>query len=88
MEEALRQSETKFRTLYDSTNNGVILLDENSLFDCNTAAMELFGCATQENLCSHRPADLSPPKQPCGTDFHYAERPAYCQCDEDRLLPF
>ena len=67
-EEALRRSETKFRTLYDSTSDAVMLLDEKGFFDCNQATLAIFGCATREEFCSKHPADLSPPEQPCGTD--------------------
>jgi two-component system sensor histidine kinase/response regulator len=67
-EEALRRSEVKFRTLYDSTSDAVMLLDEKGFFDCNQAALEILGCASREELCSKHLADLSPPEQPCGTD--------------------
>lgn len=50
-EEALRESETKFRTLYESTSTAVILLDEQGIFDANSAALELFGCTHREELC-------------------------------------
>lgn len=67
-EEALRQSETKFSTLFNSTSDAVMLLDERGFFDCNRAALAAFGCATKEEFCSKHPADLSPPEQPCGTN--------------------
>ena len=67
-EEALRRSETKFRTLYDSTSDAVMLLDQKGFFDCNQAALAMFGCATREEFCSKHPADVSPPMQPDGTD--------------------
>ncbi len=66
-EESLQRSESKFRTLYDSTSDAVMLLDENGFFDCNQATLELFGCATLEEFCTKHPTDLSPPTQPCGT---------------------
>ncbi|MFO0732594.1 MAG: PAS domain S-box protein [Nitrospiraceae bacterium] len=67
-EESLRHSETKFRTLYDSSSDSVMLLDEYGFFDCNPATVAAFGCASREEFCSKHPADLSPPYQPCGTD--------------------
>ena len=67
-EEALRTSERKFRTLYDSTSDAVMLLDEKGFIDCNKATLAIFGCATQEEFCSKHPSDFSPPQQPCGTD--------------------
>jgi PAS domain S-box-containing protein len=67
-EEALRRSETKFRTLYDSTRDAVMLLDTKGFFDCNPAALTMFGCASREEFCSKHPADVSPLMQPDGTD--------------------
>ena len=67
-ENALLQSEMKFRTLYDSTGDAVMLLDERGFFDCNSATLKMFGCATREEFYLKHPADLSPPEQPCGTD--------------------
>jgi PAS domain S-box-containing protein len=66
--EALRRSETKFHTLYDSTRDAVMLLDEKGFFDCNPATLAMFGCATREEFCSKHPADVSPPTQPDGSD--------------------
>lgn len=67
-EDSLRRSETKFRTLYDSTSDAVMLLDEKGYFDCNQATLAIFGCGTREEFCSRHWGDLSPSKQPCGTD--------------------
>jgi PAS domain S-box-containing protein len=68
MAEALRRSEAKFRTLYDSTSDAVMLLDEKNFLDCNPASLAMFGCASREEFCSKHPADVSPPVQPDGTD--------------------
>ncbi len=65
---SLRLSETKFRTLYDSSPDAVMLLDEKGFSDCNPASLAIFGCASLEEFCAKHPVDLSPPKQPCGTD--------------------
>jgi PAS domain S-box-containing protein len=67
-EEDVRRSETKFRMLYNSTGDAIMLLGEKGFFDCNPAALAIFGCATREEFCSKHPGDLSPPLQPDGTD--------------------
>lgn len=64
----LLRSETKYRALYDSTTDAIMLLNEKGFFDCNHATLKLFGCAAREEFCSKHPADLSPQYQPCGTD--------------------
>ncbi|MDH4285856.1 MAG: PAS domain-containing protein, partial [Gallionella sp.] len=50
-EEALRRSETRFRTLYESTGDAVMLVGEQGFIDCNKAALAMFGCATKEEFC-------------------------------------
>ena len=67
-EEALKESETKLRALYESTSDAVMLLDEKGFSDCNQATLAMFGCTSKEEFCSKHPADLSPPEQPGGTD--------------------
>lgn len=67
-ESALRRSESKFRALYNSTSDAVMLLDDKGFFDCNDAALTMFGCATRQDFCSLHPADLSPREQPGGVD--------------------
>ncbi|MBL0038069.1 MAG: PAS domain S-box protein [Nitrosomonadales bacterium] len=66
-EEALYKSETKLRTLYDSTSDAVMLLDEKGFFDCNLATLQMFGCLSRQYFFQH-PASLSPEKQPGGLD--------------------
>ncbi len=68
MEETLKKSETKLRTLYESTSNAVMLLDQNGFFDCNLATLRMFGCKSREEFYSMTPADLSPETQPGGVD--------------------
>lgn len=63
-EEALKSSETKFRTLYESTGDAVMLLDEKGFFECNNATLSMFGFSTKEEFCTNHPAELSPPMQP------------------------
>jgi len=66
-EEKLRH-EMKFYMLFDSTSDAIMLLDEKGVFDCNNAALTLFGCPNKEEFCTKHPVDFSPPNQPCGMD--------------------
>jgi len=66
MEKQLRDSENKFRTLYNSTRDAVMILNKNGFFDCNPTTLEMFGFASREEFCSKHPGDLSPPRQPNG----------------------
>ena len=61
-------SESRFRTLFESSSDAIMLLDEKGFFDCNSATVRIFACEDKAQFCSKHPADLSPAKQPCGTD--------------------
>jgi len=61
-------SETKFKALFDSTNDAVMLIGETNFIEGNSAALKLFGCVTVEEFRRLSPADLSPLEQPCGTN--------------------
>jgi len=66
--ERLRTSEMKFRTLYDSSRDAILLAtSEEGFLSGNPAAIELFGCKDEEEFTSKTPADLSPERQPDGT---------------------
>jgi hypothetical protein len=64
----LARSEAKYYTLFDSKGDAVLMLDEKGFFDCNQAALEMFGLPSKEALSQYHPAQLSPPTQVCGTD--------------------
>ncbi len=68
-EDELRLSEAKFRTLYETTSAAVVLANEQGIFDCNSAAVELLGYSRQEISGKHA-SEISPPFQPNGQDSY------------------
>ncbi len=64
----LAESEAKFRTLFESSNDAVMLLGEEGFFDCNDATLRIYGCSTREEFIGKHPSELSPPVQSDGTD--------------------
>ena len=67
-DDALKVSEMKLRTLYESTSDAIMLLNDKRFLDCNKATLTLFGCTSKKEFCAKHPADLSPPVQPCDGD--------------------
>jgi PAS domain S-box-containing protein len=67
-EEALQKSEVRLRTLFDSTSDAVMLLDDYGFIDCNKAALKMFGYNTREEFCARRFIDITPDNQPGGAD--------------------
>lgn len=62
----LQQSENKYRTLFESSSDAIMLLDEYVFIDCNAATLKMFGCATRDEFLNCHPGELSPSTQPDG----------------------
>jgi PAS domain S-box-containing protein len=65
---ALADSEKRFRRLYETTGDAIMMLDESGFFACNPKALSMFRVATEEVFCSKHPVELSPARQPDGAD--------------------
>lgn len=65
---ALQEAEQRFQCLYRDSSDAIMLLDENSFFDCNEATLQVFQFEGYKEFCRKHPADLSPLKQPDGSD--------------------
>ncbi len=65
-EKALRESETRHRTLYESSTDAIMMLGREGFTDCNDATLKMFGVANREEFCALHPSDLSPRTQPDG----------------------
>ncbi|MCF0069020.1 PAS domain S-box protein [Dyadobacter sp. CY261] len=55
----IMNSEAKFRSLYDSTSDAVILFDHTGYLDCNGAALKMFGIDSVEMLLEMPMGELS-----------------------------
>ena len=64
-EQVLKESEEKFRSLFERSSDPMLLLDEKGFFDCNQAALKLLKAKSKEEVLVH-PVRLSPPTQPDG----------------------
>ena len=66
-EEVLERSEKKYKNLFESSMDAIMLLDlEKGYLDCNQAALKLFDISKKDELFNLAPADLSPKYQPDG----------------------
>ncbi|RJP82467.1 MAG: PAS domain S-box protein [Desulfobacteraceae bacterium] len=61
----LQESETKYRTLFDSTNDIILLMENNGIVDCNARALDLFH-ADRPAISGKTIVDFSPEFQSHG----------------------
>ncbi len=66
-ERQLLESEEKYRTLFESAQDGIFILVDDIFMECNTEALKMFGC-TKEQILGKTPFHFSPPVQPDGRD--------------------
>jgi PAS domain S-box-containing protein len=67
MEKRLRASELRYRTLYESSHDAILILTPGNGFVAgNPAAIAMFACKDEREFISHSPGDLSPEYQPDG----------------------
>ena len=67
VEEDLKESERKFRTLFESSYDPVLMIDENGIFDFNQKTLEIYGLSSKEELLGHNPGEFSPEYQADGS---------------------
>jgi len=63
---ALAKAKEKYRTLFEASNDAIVVFDDTGFIDANTAALDLFGCSSFDILRGKSPADVSPDTQPNG----------------------
>ncbi|RJX33769.1 MAG: PAS domain S-box protein [Desulfurivibrio sp.] len=63
----LRENERRYRSLFDSASDAIIISQDNICVDCNQQALKMFGCRREE-LIGQPPERFSPAVQPDGSD--------------------
>ena len=61
--EHVRESEEKFRTLFEGANAAIFIMDRGKFLECNQRTLEIFGCS-RDRLIGHSPREFSPEFQP------------------------
>src|SRR5213078_1368580 len=58
-ERALRESEEKFRALFEGSSHGVVLHDEHEILEVNPAAVRIMGRQRPEELIGKHPREMA-----------------------------
>lgn len=67
-ERMLRESEERYRVLFETAHDGIMLMEGGTILDCNKMAAGMFGCTDKSEVIGHSPVEFSPATQPDGTD--------------------
>jgi len=68
VEQALREGEKKYRELFESSRDAImILIPDKGFISGNAATIEIFRCKNEKEFTTQNPTSLSPKFQPDGT---------------------
>lgn len=65
-QETVRRSEARFRALFESSSEAVMVMSRTRFLDCNDATLKLLGVSSKADFLQLTPADLSPALEPSG----------------------
>jgi PAS domain S-box-containing protein len=66
-ERTIREREERYRALFQSANDAILLMDGESFINCNPMTLKMFGC-TKKQIIGQHPYHFSPAQQPDGRD--------------------
>lgn len=67
-ERSLRESEQKYRNLFETSKDAILIIENRQFTDCNQATVEMLGYTEKSELLNVHPSTISPPLQPDGSD--------------------
>ena len=66
-DEKSRENEQRYRNLFESGHDSILLMEGDRCIDCNAETLEMFG-RTRDQIIGQQPSSFSPKNQPDGRD--------------------
>ena len=63
-EHALKESEEQYRSLFESAQDAIFLIENMRFISCNSRAIDIFGCTKRQEILGRTLIDFSPVMQP------------------------
>ena len=70
---ALNESVERFRTLFESTLDAILILDKQGVIECNQASVDMFHFDDKQQIMGQSILQLSPESQLDGTDSDHTD---------------
>jgi len=66
-EQALRDSEKRYRELFEKSDDAILIIENKQFVDCNNATVRMLRYKNKKELLDTHPSQLSPERQPDGS---------------------
>ena len=86
--ERLNGSQQIYQDLFETTRDAILSLGKDGFFNCNDAALKLYGFDTIEEFCTCGPSDVSPEFQPDGRRSEDAAKEVVSRAFQEGLCRF
>jgi two-component system, cell cycle sensor histidine kinase and response regulator CckA len=80
IEQEMRESEGRYKTLFESAQDGIFIQCDMKILDCNQRALQMLRC-TRDQIIGRSPGEMSPEFQPNGLS---SKETAIARTDEAR----
>ncbi len=85
---ALRKSEGRYRALFESAGEGMVILQDGAFKSLNRAALTMLGYRDEREITGKRPVDISPATQPDGEPTEAKEQRLLGRCAAGEVRRF
>ncbi len=84
----IAESERRFKSIFESSADAILLYKEDKIFDCNQAAADLLGGGEKDYVLGKYPWEISPDKQDNSISSEQKAKKIIKECKEEGTVRF